>query len=68
MRTNIVIDDKLMQKALDVTGLSTKRAVVDAGLRLLVEVNAQTGIRSLRGKVSWEGDLDEMRADRVEEI
>ena len=67
MRTNIVIDDELMRKALQVTGLSTKRAVVDAGLRLLVQVKAQTGIRSLRGEVSWEGDLDEMRAGRVAE-
>ena len=67
MRTNIVIDDELMRKALEVTGLSTKRAVVDAGLRLLVQVKAQTGVRSLRGKVSWEGDLDEMWAGRTEE-
>ena len=66
MRTNIVIDDELMRKALEVTGLGTKRAVVDAGLRLLVQVKAQAGIRALRGRVSWEGDLDEMRAGRTE--
>lgn len=65
MRTNIVLDDGLIQKAMRATGLTTKRAVVEAGLRLLVQVKAQKGIRRLRGKVTWEGDLDQMRADRV---
>ena len=65
MRTNIVIDDGLMQKAMKATGLRTKRAVVEAGLELLVQVKAQTGIRRLRGKIKWEGDLGEMRASRV---
>jgi Arc/MetJ family transcription regulator len=65
MRTNIVIDDELMQKAMRATGLPTKRAVVEAGLRLLVQVKGQTSIRRLRGKVKWEGDLNEMRASRV---
>ena len=65
MRTNIVIEDELMRKAMRATGLSTKRAVVQAGLRLLLEVKGQTGIRRLRGKVRWEGDLNRMRAGRV---
>jgi predicted nucleic acid-binding protein/Arc/MetJ family transcription regulator len=65
MRTNIVIEDKLIQKAIRATGLRTKRAVVEAGLRLLIQVKAQTGIRRLRGKVKWQGNLDEMRASRV---
>jgi len=65
MRTNIVIDDALMQKAMRATGLRTKRAVVEAGLRLLVQVKGQTSIRRLRGKVKWEGNLNEMRASRV---
>jgi Arc/MetJ family transcription regulator len=64
MRTNVVIDDKLMREALKVSGLRTKRAVVDAGLRLLLQVKAQTGIRRLRGKVDWQGDLPQMRARR----
>ena len=51
MRTNIVVDDKLMQGAMRATGLSTKRAVVEAGLRLLVEMKARTTIRSLRGRI-----------------
>ena len=67
MRTNIVIDDKLIRKAMKATGLKTKRAVVEAGLKLLIQVKAQTGIRNLRGKVNWEGNLDEMRASRVRE-
>lgn len=66
MRTNIVIDDRLMRKALQVTGLPTKRAVVEEGLRLLIQVKEQTGIRRLRGKVRWEGNLDEMRTARVQ--
>jgi Arc/MetJ family transcription regulator len=67
MRTNIVIDDKLIQEAMQVTSLPTKRAAVEAGLRLLIQVGAQTGIRHLRGRVDWEGNLDEMRAGRVGE-
>ncbi len=65
MRTNIVIDDRLMRQATTATGLETKRAVVEAGLRLLVQVRAQAGIRRLRGKVRWTGDLARMRAKRV---
>ncbi len=68
MRTNIVIDDELMKKAMKSTGLKTKRAVVEAGLQLLVLVKAQTDIRKLRGKIAWEGDLDAMREGRVKGI
>jgi Arc/MetJ family transcription regulator len=53
MRTNIDIDDDLMRKAMRCTGSRTKRAVVDAALRLLVKTQSQTGIRRLRGKVQW---------------
>ena len=65
MRTNIVLDDKLVQKAMRATGLKTKRAVVEAGLRLLVQLQAQSGIRRLRGKIAWDGELDQMRASRI---
>ncbi len=65
MRTNIVLDDKLVQEAMQATGLTTKRGVVEAGLRALVQIKAQTGIRRLRGKVIWEGNLDGMRAGRI---
>ncbi len=65
MRTNIVIDDELMAKAMQATGLPTKKAVVEAGLQMLIQVQAQTGVRRLRGKVAWEGNLDELRSGRV---
>lgn len=64
MRTNIVIDDSLMREALRVSGLPTKRAAVEAGLRLLIQVGSQQEIRKLRGAIRWEGDLDEMRSGR----
>jgi len=63
MRTNIVIDDELMARALKVTGLKTKRAVVESGLRLLVKLKDQEQIRAARGELSWEGDLDRSRTD-----
>lgn len=65
MRTNIVIDDALIEQAMKATGLSTKKAVVEAGLQLLIQVKAQTGVRRLRGKVKWQGNLAEMRSGRV---
>ncbi len=65
MRTNIVIDDNLIQKAMRATGLHTKKAVVEAGLKLLIDVKAQAGVRRLRGKIKWEGNLDEMRTNRI---
>lgn len=61
MRTNIVIDDSLMSEALRTTGLKTKKEAVEQGLRLLVKRNKQQDLRKLRGKLSWEGDLNEMR-------
>ena len=64
MRTNIVIDDKLMTDALKTTGLSTKKEAVELGLRLLIQRNKQQAIRKLRGKLRWEGDLDEMRGGK----
>jgi Arc/MetJ family transcription regulator len=65
MRTNIVIDSGLMQQAMKATGLSTKKAVVEEGLRLLIRAKGQEGIRRLRGKIAWEGDLIVMREGRV---
>jgi Arc/MetJ family transcription regulator len=67
MRTNIEIDDELVSKAMRCSGARTKKAVVEAGLRLLVKTHAQAGIRRLRGKVQWEGDLNESRAGRVQD-
>ena len=64
MRTNIVIDDKLMAATLRATGLKTKREAVELGLKTLLRLKQQTDLRSLRGKYEWEGDLDAMRRDR----
>jgi Arc/MetJ family transcription regulator len=63
MRTNIVIDDKLMQNTLRATGLRTKREAVELGLRTLLRLRKQAAIRSLRGKLDWQGDLNAMRSD-----
>jgi Arc/MetJ family transcription regulator len=63
MRTNIVIDDKLMQDALKATGLKTKREAVELGLRTLLRLRQQAELRSLKGKLAWQGDLDAMRSD-----
>lgn len=62
MRTNIIIDDDLMSEVLKTTGLKTKKEAVEQGLRLLVKKSKQQNLRKLRGKLSWEGDLDEMRS------
>ena len=63
MRTNINIDDKLMDEAMTLSRLKTKKAVVETGLKLLVQIKKQERIKSLRGKIKWDGDLDEMRLD-----
>lgn len=63
MRTNIIIDDKLMAEALEITGLKTKKDAVEAGLKMLIKLKQQEKIKSFRGKLSWEGDLDEMRTN-----
>jgi Arc/MetJ family transcription regulator len=61
MRTNIVIDDKLMKASLRATGLKTKREAVELGLRMLLRLSRQEEIRQFRGKFKWQGDLDAMR-------
>lgn len=64
MRTNIVVDDKLMQDTLEATGLKTKREAVELGLRTLLRLRRQEEIRRFRGKLDWQGDLDALRTDR----
>jgi Arc/MetJ family transcription regulator len=65
MRTNIDIDDDLMDRAMRTSGARTKRAAVEEGLRLLIQTRTQGSIRRLRGKVAWEGDLERSRAGRI---
>jgi Arc/MetJ family transcription regulator len=64
MRTNIVIDDKLMKDTLRATGLKTKREAVELALRTLLRLRQQEEIRRFRGKLDWQGDLDALRTDR----
>lgn len=64
MRTNIVIDDELMAKAMRLTGIKTKREVVEEALRILIRTTEQKNVLALRGKIEWEGDLGEMRQGR----
>lgn len=61
MRTNIIIDDTLMEEAFKVTGLKTKREIVELGLKELIRLKKQENIKAYRGKLQWEGDLDAMR-------
>lgn len=67
MRTNIVLDDKLIERAKKLTGIKTKREVVQEALRTLILVREQSEIRKLRGKLHWEGNLDEQRQARLVE-
>jgi Arc/MetJ family transcription regulator len=61
MRTNIVIDDALMREAIRLSGARTKKEAVELGLRTLVRLKRQEGIRRYRGKLQWDGDLEAMR-------
>lgn len=63
MRTNIVINDVLMNEAILLTGIKTKREVVELGLKTLIRLKNQEKIRAYRGKLAWEGDLDSMRSN-----
>ncbi len=63
-RTNIVINDGLMRDAMEASGARTKREAVELGLRTLVQLKQQEGLRAFRGKLRWEGDLEALRLDR----
>jgi Arc/MetJ family transcription regulator len=64
MRTNVVIDDKLMADALKASGARSKREAVELGLKTLLQVGRQSEVRRLKGKVNWTGDLEAMRRDK----
>lgn len=64
MRTNVVIDDELMNGALKASGLKTKKDAIEAGLKLLVKFQRQAVTKKYRGKLKWSGNLDEMRTDK----
>ena len=65
MRTNIILDDKLVARAQKLTGIKTKREVVHEALRLLILLKEQAEVRSLRGKLPWDGKLTDQRTSRV---
>jgi Arc/MetJ family transcription regulator len=65
MRTNIVLDEQLVAKGMQITGLKTRRALVDFALRELIRHRHQRAILKLRGQVKWEGDLYRMRKGRL---
>jgi Arc/MetJ family transcription regulator len=65
MRTNIVLDDKLIERAQKLSGIKTKREVVQEALRTFIQLREQAEVRSLRGKLQWEGNLDEQRQPRL---
>jgi Arc/MetJ family transcription regulator len=67
MRTNIILDDDLIQRARQLTGIKTKREVVQEALRVLIQLREQTDVRKLRGKLHWEGNLGEQRIARLPE-
>ncbi len=65
MRTTIVLDDKLVDRAQKLTGIKTKRELVNEALRTHIRLHEQAEIRSLRGKLNWEGNLSELRQARL---
>jgi len=64
MRTNVVIEDRLMEDALKLSGFRTKKEAIEAGLKLLVKFNRQEKIRDFRGRLKWIGNLEKMRTDK----
>ena len=66
MRTNIVLDDQLVEQARKLTGIKTKKELIHEALRVMIRLRQQGETRSLRGKLLWEGDLDEMRQKRFQ--
>jgi Arc/MetJ family transcription regulator len=67
MRTNIVLDDVLLDRARQLTGIKTKREVIHEALRALIQIREQAQVRDLRGKLRWEGDLGSLREQRVQD-
>lgn len=64
MRTTIVINDQLMNEAFAISGLKTKKEIVEEALKVLIKMKRQSSIRSFRGKLNWEDDLEKMRTNQ----
>jgi Arc/MetJ family transcription regulator len=67
MRTNIVLDEELVEKARQLTGIKTKKDLIHEALRLMIRLGQQGQVRGLRGKLNWEGDLAELRQSRFQD-
>ena len=65
-RTNVVLDEDLISKCLEITGIKTRRALIDHALRELLRHKRQKRILELKGKIDWEGDLDSWRSARIQ--
>lgn len=63
MRTNIIIDDQLLSDAQRITGIKTKKGVVEEGLKVLLRLQRQQAVKKYRGKLTWTGNLETMRRD-----
>lgn len=63
---NIVLEEELVSKGMRLTGLRTQKALIDYALRELVRREEQKSILKLKGKISWEGDLDQLRSNRTD--
>ncbi len=68
MRTNIVLDDDLIRRAQQLTGIKTKKEVIREALVTLVRLREQSQVRSLRGTLKWDGDLNEQRRGRGHDL
>jgi Arc/MetJ family transcription regulator len=67
MRTNIVLDDKLVEEARRLTGIKTKKALIHEALRVMIRLRQQGEVRKLRGKLQWVGNLEEQRQARFQD-
>lgn len=65
MRTNVVLNETLIEQAKALTGIKTTRAVIDEALRFLIQMRRQAEVADLFGQLHWEGDLDVMREERT---
>jgi len=66
--TSVAVDWQLIAEALELTGLKTKKAVIEEALHTLTRLKRQERVRALRGQLHWEGNLDEQRAGRFSEV
>jgi Arc/MetJ family transcription regulator len=64
MRTNVEIDNKMIKEIMLLGGIKNKKDVIDSSIRNYLRFVAQQNILQLRGKISWEGDLEEMRTSK----